>query len=85
MNARRKDLPHDPKAVADQVFGDALAVLRVLDVPMDVQVDRLVTIAAGAHVSLIGSALAARCFRDYAARIDSGLFAASEPTSGARN
>jgi hypothetical protein len=63
-----------PKALADMVLTRALAILDERGVPRDVTIDRLTTFAAGAHVQIVGSALAARCFRDYAKRIEGGLF-----------
>lgn len=84
MNAIQPNSP-SPRQLADLVFGDALAMLRELGVPADVQIDRMTTFAAGAHVQAMGSALAARCFRDYAKRIEDGLFAVSEARRGAKH
>lgn len=79
MNAHAPQLPTDPKATADLVLGDALALLRRLGVPLDVQIDRMTVFAAGAHVSLVGGEIAAQCFRAYADRIEEGLFDRKEP------
>ena len=72
----------DHKATADLVLQRALVLLEGRGVPLDVTLDRMTTMAAGAHVSLVGSNLAARCFRQYAKRIAGGLFAGSRAENG---
>ena len=73
MENSTRDFDH--KATADMVLQRALARLEERGVPLDVTLDRITTMAAGAHVSLVGSTLAASCFRDYAKQIQQGTFA----------
>lgn len=70
-------MPDDLRGLADLILQRALAVMEERGVPRDVALDRLTTYAAGAHVDLVGSDLAAECFRKYAEKIEAGLFDAA--------